>query len=157
MMRPLLISVALASLGLAAPAQQKPEPCETSPKYESRNQVDPRPLSISTVSGRVIVEAGETRGAAGEGGSVAGACLGLFTEEGHRLVAAAVADDAGRFTFGTVTPGYYRLVVRAGPLCVANVPLRVVRNRHGAGGKTRQVVVHMRAAGYDICSYGDYK
>ena len=41
--------------------------------------------------------------------------------------------------------------------CAANVPLHVTRSKRGKGDKGKQLVIHMRAAGYDTCSYGDYK
>jgi hypothetical protein len=138
-------------------AQQKTRPCDSSIKYESRNQVDPPALSVSMVSGRVIDEVGELGESVKEIGPVAGACLGLFTEKEHQLKATTVADDEGRFTFEMVRSGKYRLVVHAGPLCVANVPLRVIRMKRGANAVQRQVVVHMRAAGYDSCSYAEYR
>lgn len=147
--------IACLLLVVLTSAQQQTKRCDSPIKYESRNQVDPAPLSVSMVSGRVIDEVGELGESVKEIGPVAGACLGLFTEKEHQLKATKVADDGGRFTFGTVPAGNYRLVVRAGALCVANVPLRVARKR--ADNKGKQVVVHMRAAGYDSCSYADYK
>jgi hypothetical protein len=139
MMKPFLTSLVVALLGLSAFAQQKTEPCEMPIKYENRNPVDPIPLSISLVSGGVIVETGDPGGATSESSPITEACLGLFTEKEHRLVATAVVDNKSRFTFDTVPSGNYRLVVRAGPLCVANVPLRVAHSRRGAENKGKQV------------------
>ena len=156
MMKPLLTVIAIALLGLSVPAQHKVDSCKDL-KYENKNQVNPSPLSVTIVSGRVIVEAGELGGSAREIGPVTEACLGLFTEKDHRPVATAVVDDEGRFAFDAIPVGKYRLVVRAGPLCVANVPLRVIRSKRGKEGNGKQVVVHMRAAGIDTCSYADYK
>jgi hypothetical protein len=155
MMKPLLSVMAIALLVLSVPAQ-KAEPCKDL-KYENKNQVNPNPLSVSTVSGRVIVEVGELGGSAREIGPVTEACLGLFAEKDHQLLATAVVDDEGRFVFDAVPSGKYRLVVRAGPLCVANVPLRVTSRKRRKEGDDKQVVVHMRAAGIDTCSYADYK
>jgi hypothetical protein len=153
----MLTSLVVALLGLSASAQQQSESCEMPFDYENRNQVDPKPLSIEIVSGRVIVESEELDRTMKERGPVPGACLGLFTEEDHRLVATAVADDEGRFTFSTVPSGNYRLLVRATPLCVANIRVRVVRSKRGTENERKQIVVHMQAAWYDSCSYGDYK
>jgi hypothetical protein len=151
----LLPAVVVALLGLSASAQHRVEPCELI-KYENKNQVDARRLSVSKVSGRVAVEVGELGASAIEAGLVSGACVVLFTEREHQLVANATADREGRFTFGAVPEGDYRLIVRADPLCLANVLLRVVTSKRG-GARKRQVVVHMRAAGIDTCSYADYK
>lgn len=154
----LFLILFIVALPLSASAQKKVEPCETEIKYESKNQVDPRPLSVGRVSGRVFIEVGKLGGATREVGPVTKACLGLFTEKEHRLVATAVVDDNGRFAFGTVPAGKYRLVVLAEPLCVANVPLHVtLSSRSSRGDKGKQLVIHMRAAGYDTCSYADYK
>ena len=149
-------TVALAMLLLGTPmlAQQTKEPCKCQVAYENKNQVDPKPLSVRVVSGRTISEIGDI-GAAQEIGAVAGACLGLFTEQEHRLIAATVADDEGRFQFDEVPAGKYRLVVQVAGLCVANVPLQVVRGSRSKNQK--QIVVHMRPAGIDSCSYGNYK
>lgn len=155
MMKPLLILMVTGLVGLSVPAQEV-EPCKDL-KYENKNQVNPGPLSVSNASGRVIVEVGELGGSAREIGPVTEACLGLFTEKEHQLLATAVVDGEGRFAFDAVPEGKYRLVVRAGPLCVANVPLRIIRGKRGKGGNGKQIVVHMRPAGIDSCSYADYK
>jgi len=157
MVRLLLISFVIIALPLSASAQKEIEPCKSEIKYENKNQIDPRPLSVGRVSGRMFIEVGKLGGATREIGPVTKACLGLFTEKEHRLVATVVADDNGRFAFGTVPAGKYRLVVLAEPLCVANVALHVTRSSRSKGDKGKQLVIHMRAAGYDTCSYADYK
>ena len=133
-------------------AQQRPLSCPSQIAYGDQNQVDPQRSSVRGISGRVIAEVGRP---AKEVGPVP-ACLGLFTEKDRRLVASAVADESGRFTFGPVPAGRYRLVVRdpQDALCVANMPLRVVR---WPRGKAKPLVIHMRPAGIDDCSYGDFK
>ena len=148
------VSLALLLLGVPRPAQETNEPCKCQVAYENKNQVDPKPLSVRVVSGRTTSEVGGI-GAAREIGAVASACLGLFTEQDHRLVATAVADDEGRFQFDEVRAGNYRLVVQAAGLCVANVPLKVVGG--GRSKDQKQLVIHMRPPGIDDCSYGDYK
>jgi hypothetical protein len=148
----LTVSLAILLLGLPLPAQQTKEPCKVA--YGNKNQIDPKPLSVHGVSGRTISEVGDI-GAARELGAVARACLGLFTEQDHRLVAITIADAEGRFQFDEVPAGKYRLVVQAAGLCVANVPLQVVRGSRRKDQK--QLVIHMRPAAIDDCSYGDYK
>ena len=140
---------ALAVLGSVAYAQTPR--CKAPIEYGNRNQVDPKRSSLRTISGRVIAEAGRP---AKQAGSVP-ACIGLFTEEGHRLVTSVVADDQGRFSLGSIRPGQYRLVVRdpQDVFCVANMPLSVVRWPRGKG---RPLVIHLRPSGVDDCSYGDF-
>lgn len=145
------ILTAIIPIAVPAYAQTSASTCK-SIIYENHNQSDPDPLSVSFPAGRVIAEAGVE---AQEIGPVPDACLGLFTEARHRLMAMTVADKEGEFKFGKVPIGKYRLVVRAGNLCVANVPLQVT---HGKRGTTEtKLVIHMRPAGIDRCSYGDYK
>ena len=63
---------------------------------------------------------------------------------------------SGRFEFGSVPPSLYRLIVRdpQNALCVANMPLTVINAKRS---KARSQVIHMRPAGVDDCSYGDFK
>ncbi len=144
----LIILISSASLALA----QQPLSCKSPIEYGSRNQVDPKPSSVRGVAGRVIMEVGNPTKEL----DPIPACLGLFTEEDHRLVASAVADGEGHFRFKSVPAGRYRLVVRdpQNSLCVANMPLRIVR---WPRGKAKPLVIHMRPAGIDDCSYGDFK
>jgi hypothetical protein len=138
--------------GSLAHAQQQTPSCKSPIEYGNRNQVEPKRSSVRGVAGRVIAEAGRP---AKEAGSVP-ACIGLFTEEDHRLMTSVVADDEGRFKLGSIPPGRYRLVVRdpQDAFCVANMPLHVVR---WPRGKAKSLIIHMRPAGIDDCSYGDFK
>ena len=137
---------------LLVSAQQQVPICKSPIEYGNRNQVEPKRSSVRGISGRVIAEVGQP---AKEVGAVP-ACLGLFTESDHRLIASVVADDEGRFKFGSVSPGKYRLVVRdpQNGFCVANMPLSIAK---WPRGKAKSLVIHMRPAGVDDCSYGDFK
>lgn len=135
-------------------AQQSGNPCGCSITYENNNQVDPSPFSIRVIAGRAISEVG---GPAEEIGPLPGACLGLFTAQDHRLVATTVTNEEGRFQFDRVQVGEYRLVVRAAGHCVANVPLRIIRPTRVGTRQRRQIVLHMRPASIDTCSYGSYR
>jgi hypothetical protein len=138
--------------GLLTRAQQQFSSCKSPIEYGNRNQVEPERSSVRNISGQVIAEVGHP---AKEIGSVP-ACLGLFTEKEHRLVASVVADDEGRFNFSSVPPGRYRRVVRdiQNAFCVANMPLRVIRRTRAI---SKPLVIHMRPPGIDDCSYGDFK
>ena len=143
---------ALLLLALPVFAHSQQPTCKSPIEYGNRNQIDPKRSNVRRLSGRVIAEAGRP---AKEVGAVP-ACLGLFTENDHRLVASAVADEEGRFKFKSVVPGRYRLVVRdpQNAFCLANMPLRVVGWPRGT---TKPLVIHMRPSGIDDCSYGDFK
>ena len=124
--------------------------CPPAIEYGNRNQVTPASLKISTVKGRVIAEGGT----AAKDAAPVPACLGLFREDDHQLVASTTADEKGRFEFESISAGLYRLVVRdpQNAFCVANVPLQIVRSQRG-----KPLVIHLRPSGVDTCSYGDLK
>jgi len=147
-----LVHVFVLVFPLVAGAQQPPRTCTPPIEYGNRNQVDPKHANVRRLSGRVIMEVGNP---AKEMGPVP-ACLGLFTEKDHRLIATAFADEEGRFKFDTIPAGLFRLVVRdpQNAFCPANMPLRVVA---WPRGNTKSLVIHLRPAGIDDCSYGDFK
>jgi hypothetical protein len=149
-MRCLLTIIFVLVPGLLVSAQTPK--CKSPIEYGNRNQVNPTRSTVRGLSGRVISEVGDP---AREIGPVP-ACLGLFTETDHRLVASAVANQEGRFRFGVVRSGRFRLVVRdpLNSFCLANMPLHVVK---WPRRKTKPLVIHMRPAGIDDCSYGDFK
>jgi hypothetical protein len=123
-------------------AQESTEKC--TPTYQNHNVVDYGPLVFRSLSGRAIDP--NSAGIAG--------CIGLFSEDGHRLVAATNTDQGGHFAFPAIAPGRYRLVARCDGLCIANVPVRVVRWPHGSH---RKLVLHMQPGAVDGCSFGGYK
>jgi|SRR5438309_1917630 len=129
-------------------AQKGDAPCASSTVYENHNQIDYGPLKVRAVRGMGIVEVGDKTQ---PGRAVPGACLSLFTEKDHKLVASVAADSEGRFRFDAVSSGRYRLVARADALCIANIPVEVVRSSR----KKTEILVHFRPAGIDTCSYGD--
>jgi hypothetical protein len=138
---------AVVFLALTASACRAQEPAgKCSPAYQNNNNIDYGPLVFRNLSGYDIDPASVR---------MAGGCIGLFTEEDHRLVAATTADQDGNFLFAAVVPGRYRLVVDFRGYCAANVPLRIVRWPRGGWG--RKLVVHMNVGHIDTCSVGDYK
>lgn len=84
-------------------------------------------------------------------------CLGLFTEREHRLVESAVTDQEGRFNFGQVNPGRYRLVAKYEGFCTANVPVQIMRISSKLKPRRNLLVLHMQLAEIDSCSYVAYK
>ncbi len=136
-------------LALAVPfgqAQGATRKC--TPTYQNHNAIDYGPLVFRNLSGWAIAPA-----AAAE--RISGACLGLFTEEEHRLVAVFETGPDGSFAFAALAPRRYRLVAQCEGLCVANVPLKIVR--WPQGGWHRRLVLHMNVQGIDACSHGAYK
>lgn len=135
----LLIIVAL----LAEPSfAQKESVSACKIEYENHNQIDYGPLVVREVKG-TITDPQES--------AVPKVCVGIFTEKDYRLVASVESDADGKFSVPNVRPGRYRLVVKADPLCAANVPLQVVKSQK----RNRGLHVHMKARGLDSCSYAD--
>jgi len=137
----LIFAVALlAEPSLAA--QQKGESTPCTAEYENHNQIDYGPLIVQEVKG-TITDPQQV--------AVPKACVAVFTEKEHKSVTSTESDAAGGFSLQNLPPGRYRLVVKADPLCAANVPLRVVKHQ-----KKKQVLqVHMKPRGLDSCSYAD--
>jgi len=123
--------LAQASGGQAAPA----------PVYADENDKDPAPLKIDSVHGQI-------QGLGGD--AMTRAALALFTEEGHALVSTATSDKDGKFNFGKVDKGLYRLVVRVQGLCTANVPIKVESSLLAH----KKLVITMQPKDIDTCSYG---
>lgn len=139
-----IILLILAGALLAPPsfAQRKGDSPPCMAEYENHNQTDYGPLTVQNVEGTIT---DPSRGA------VPKVCVGMFTEKDHKLVATTESDANGKFSLQSVPPGRYRLVVKADPLCAANVPLHVVKSQ-----KQKQVLrVHMKPRGLDSCSYAD--
>jgi Carboxypeptidase regulatory-like domain len=127
-------------------AQTKTD-CSNYLNYENKNQVDPKPLRLSIVLGSVEDV---------QGVSIPDVCLAIFTESG-KLVTQVTSDKNGKFAFSAVPAGEYRLVAKYSPFCTANVPIEVIEKDKRGKSKQRKVVVHMKPAGIDECSFGELK
>jgi hypothetical protein len=129
-------------------AQGDDRSCADAKTYENHNQVDYGPLKVTAIYGATSLEvAGGTSPK-----PVPGACMSLFTEEGHRWVSSAVADSEGKFRFSiTPAPGHYRLIAWANGLCAANVRIEVRKPK----GKSVPIAIHFRPQGVDTCSFVD--
>lgn len=137
-----LLIFAAALLAEPSFAQQKGDSSPCMVEYENHNQIDYGPLIVQAVKGTITDP---------EQGAVPKVCVGIFTEKDHKLVATTESDADGKFSLQSVPAGRYRLVVKADPLCAANVPLQVVKSQ-----KKKQVLrVHMKPRGLDSCSYAD--
>jgi len=138
----------LCLLVVQAASAQSTVGCKTDVSYENRNQVDPSPLTLTKVWG-IVEDNDKVR--------IPDVCLGLFTEEGDKLIAQTSTNKDGSFDFGSVSPGRYRLVARYDSFCTSNTPIRIARqaakNRRGQ----KRIVIHMMPAAIDRCSYGDYR
>lgn len=134
--------VAMALLAAPSFAQRKGVSLPCMIEYENHNQIDYGPLIVQEARGTITDP---------QQGVIPKVCVGIFTEKGHKLLATTESDANGMFSLQSVPPGRYRLVVKADPLCSANVPLKVVKSQ-----KKKQVLrMHMKPRGLDSCSYGE--
>lgn len=124
-------------------AQQKSPLCGEL-QYENHNMIDYGPLRISAVRGIVKDPLGIV---------IPHACVGVFSESNHKLVAAERVDSEGLFEIPSIPDGKYRLIVAYDSFCAANVSI-ILRNR--AHGKKR-LVATMRPSGIDVCSHVEWR
>lgn len=113
----------------------------TADTYVDENSTDPAPLKMRDVDGVV-------RGLGGD--AMSRVSVSLFTEQGHALIGSVVSDRDGKFRFGKVDKGLYRIIARVDGLCTANIPILVESSLLAH----RKVVITMRAKDIDTCSYG---
>jgi len=128
------------------------QPCSNAEKYEIGGGfcVEMKPLVVSRVSGRAARE--DPEGHVWPDEKLPG-CLSLFTADSHKFVASTTVDEDGRFDFGPIPPGKYRLVARLPGFPTGNSAVTVVRSvwpRH------RRIVVLFTCCGIDVCSGAVY-
>ncbi len=151
MLKQLFLLLLLAGFTPMLVNAQKPiSTCPKSLEYENHNFLDPSPLSIRAVAGRII-DSGKA--------PVPNACLGLFTDRDHRLVASTVADDDGNFRFRNVPSGRYRLIVRDvyGLFCTVNAKVNIVDWLRGGIQMRRRNISPFIPPAIDVCRYVTYK
>jgi hypothetical protein len=133
---------------------QEPSQCTGAERYpdpEPVSLVETGALVLQRVSGIAAIRVGDKILPPSQ---LHGACLSLFAAASHKFVASAPVDKHGRFQFGAVPPGDYRLVARAPGLCTGNDPVRVSVLR--AGRRNRTIVVNFQVLGYDSCTSAEY-
>src|SRR5260370_33690106 len=104
-------------------AQKNPPPGREI-KYEHRNMIDYGPLRISGIRGFAKDI---------QGFVVPNACVGVFSEMDHKLIATGEAGYDGVFEIRNVPNAKDRLIVACESFCAANVSI-ILRNR-SRGGK----------------------
>jgi hypothetical protein len=130
-----------ALLGSAL-CQQSAKEARPELAYENHNQIDYGPLRIAKLRG--IAEDSQ-------GVPVPDVLVLLFSEKEHTLIAQSKRDLKGAFRLGGVRSGRYRLVLKYDGFCSANVPVDLKLR----SGRKKGIMVHMRPAGIDECSYGE--
>jgi hypothetical protein len=81
------------------------------------------------------------------------ACVGVFTEPGHKLVASTQTDDYGQFELNDIPDGAYRLIAKYESLSTANAKLRIEQRSQNK----KSLTVQMRPTGLDTHSFIELK
>ena len=150
MFRFFCLSIIFVLFFLPVIAQNEDDDCPKRVEYVNRNFIDSPTISLRGVEGQAIDS---------NGVPVPSICVALFTEKERRFVAQTVTDENGYFRFGKIPKGRYRLIGRLDYdyLCPVNVRVRRVSFPLGGLFRKTRLVLHMRPAGIDDCSYGDTK
>jgi hypothetical protein len=144
MRSPTRTCICFFGLALVAIGQEPPEVCKDM-TYENRNPTETGPFQVSQIRGiaqdaqRLPIDA----------------CVGIFTEPEHNLIAVAESDGSGRFELTGIPDGNYRLVVKAiyTGFCPANAKLQIDRRT-----KTKKpLTAQMRSADSPTCSWIESK
>ncbi len=135
-------SICCLSLMLPLACQEALPACKDL-SYTNRNQTDYGPLRVPAVRG-VAQDA--------QGVAIPRACVGVFTESDHKLIAATETDDSGNFKLKDIKAGEYRLVVTYEGFSPANAKVRIGHSRG-----TKVLCVQMRPAGLDSGSFVEAK
>jgi Carboxypeptidase regulatory-like domain len=133
------IAICCLASGLLIATQNTGAACK-SLSYEDRNQTDYGPLQVAKVRG-VARDA--------EGVTIPRACVGLFSELGHKLVATTQTNDRGEFELAGIPDGSYRLVAKYEGFSSANARIRI--EKHSQSKKS--LTVQMRLLGIDARSF----
>src|SRR6516165_8064005 len=137
------VSICCLAFGLVRAAEEPGSACKDL-SYENRNQTDYGPLHVAAVRG-VAKDA--------QGVVIPKACVGVFTEAGHKLVAATQTDDGGQFELNDIPDGAYRLIAKYEGLSTANAKLRIDQRSQSK----KSLTVQMRPTGLDMHSFIELK
>jgi hypothetical protein len=142
-MRTILTCTQLLLLVLACAPQVSAQTGETAAcggiAYADKNMIDYK-VAVSSAKG-IVRDFQQV--------SIPGACVGIFSEPGHKLLGFVQTNGDGAFQFTGLRDGIYRLVIRYDSFCPANAILQI-KNR---SRKRRSLIVVMKVSGIDDCSY----
>ena len=129
------------------------QPCPDAERYEvgGGGGIEMKPLAVNRVWGRTVIQ--DPDGHIRPDEVPPRVCLSLFTADSHKFVASTSVDHGGRFDFGVIPPGRYRLIARAQAACTGNNAVEVVRS---IWHRNRRIVVFFQIPRIDSCTYADY-
>jgi hypothetical protein len=137
------LAICCLSFGLLSAAEETGAGCKNL-SYDNRNQTDYGPLNVAAVRG-VAKDA--------QGVVISKACVGVFTEAGHKLVATTQTDDDGQFQLNAIPDGAYRLIAKYEGFSTANAKLRIEQRSQSK----KSLTVQMRLTGLDVHSFIELK
>ena len=137
------LAISCLAFGLLKAAEEPGTACKNL-SYENSNQTDYGPLHVAAVRG-VAKDA--------QGVLIPEACVGVFTEPGHKLVASTQTDDDGQFELNDIPDGAYRLIAKYESLSTANAKLRIEQRSQNK----KSLTVQMRPTGLDTHSFIELK
>jgi Carboxypeptidase regulatory-like domain len=143
MRRGRVLAICCLAFGLLRAAEETGDVCKNL-SYENRNQTDYGPLHVSAVRG-VAKDA--------QGVVIPKACVGVFTEADHKLVATALTNNDGRFELNDIPDGTYRLIAKYEGFSTANAKLRVEQRSQSK----KSLTVQMHPTGLDTHSFIELK
>ena len=123
------LAICCLLFGLLSAAEETGAACKNL-SYENRNQTDYGPLHVAAVRG-VAKDA--------QGVVMPKARVGVFTEAGHKLVAATQTDDDGQFELNDIPDGAYRLIAKYEGFSTANAKLRIEQRSQNKKSLTVQI------------------
>ena len=131
-------------------------------EYKEDSSSNQKTIKLRRIKGIVKLNIGKT-GESTDVATITGLCLGLFTEDTHKLIATIATGDgkeAGVFSIPKVKRGRYRLVTFLGSQSkfdFAKIPIKVVSFPYGGFFKRRELYLHMRFAVNGSQSYATTK
>jgi hypothetical protein len=137
------LAICCLAFGLLRAADETGSACKNL-SYENRNQTDYGPLHVAAVRG----VAKDTQGVV-----IPKACVGVFTEASHKLVATTQTDNDGRFELNGIPDGAYRLIAKYEGFSTANAKLRIELRSQSK----KSLTVQMRPSGLDTHSFIELK
>ena len=148
------LSIALlTALALPTAFRGQAAPCLTAEKYELGGGlcIERKPVAVRRVWGRVV--RADVYGHVWPDEKLP-ACLSLFTADSHLFVAKTSCDVEGRFDFGSIPSGKYRLIARVRGFPTGNSAITV---SHAPWLRNRPILVTFTCCAIDACTGIDYE
>ena len=128
--------------------------CTNPPEYTDTNKKEKKALRVSAIKGVTILYAAENIGPDPKG-FYKGACIAVYTENEHKLVAATFSGENGIFGFESIPAGNYRLIITTGFVNAANIPIQIVESK--TRNRQKKIMVYMIGNNFAEDSYAKLK